>query len=70
MKISIESIIINVDRQQSIDGGRVASLMESIKQVGLINPLTVTNDNRLVAGYHRWEVCKALGLEGDVSYAI
>ena len=62
-KVKIESIIIDDNRQRAVDKERVASLMESIKQAGLINPLTITKDNRLVAGYHRREACIGLGWE-------
>lgn len=37
-------------------------LVASIADLGvLINPITVTDDRRLVAGYHRLEACKRLG---------
>lgn len=36
-------------------------IIASINDVGLINPITVTEDRRLVAGYHRLEACRRLG---------
>jgi len=39
----------------------IDSLMESIKEHGLLHPITVTSDFRLVAGQHRLEAVKALG---------
>lgn len=42
---------------------RVEELAESIREVGLLNPITVTEDLRLVAGYHRLEAYRALGRE-------
>jgi ParB family chromosome partitioning protein len=39
----------------------VADLAESIKNIGLINPITVTPDYMLIAGLHRLEACKSLG---------
>lgn len=37
------------------------ALKNSIKELGLLNPITVYRDKVLVAGYHRLEACKALG---------
>lgn len=39
----------------------VAELAESIKAVGLLNPITITEECVLVAGAHRLEACKLLG---------
>ena len=39
----------------------VEALAQSIKEVGLLNPITVTPDLTLIAGYHRLEACKRLG---------
>ncbi len=39
----------------------VAELARSIKAVGLLNPITVTQDNTLIAGLHRLEAAKLLG---------
>jgi len=36
-------------------------LKKSIQEIGLINPITITEDYHLVAGYHRLEACKQLG---------
>jgi len=36
-------------------------LAKSIKEIGLLNPITITKDYRLVAGYHRLTACKKLG---------
>lgn len=39
----------------------VTELAESIKEIGLLNPITLTPSLRLVAGRHRLEACKLLG---------
>jgi len=39
----------------------VDELTRSIKAVGLLNPITVTQDNTLIAGLHRLEAAKLLG---------
>lgn len=41
--------------------GDLPGLIESIKTVGLINPITLTIDNQLVCGARRLEACRQLG---------
>ena len=47
--------------RREVDTKKVVELVDSIKTVGLINPITVTSDQKLVAGAHRLEACKSLG---------
>ena len=58
VKVSIDTIQI-VDRKRSLLD--IDSLAQSIKQIGLLNPITIQPDGRLIAGYHRFEACKSLG---------
>lgn len=58
MQVAIEQITIP-DRKRAL--GDVAELAASIQQVGLLNPITVTEGYRLVAGRHRLEACRNLG---------
>lgn len=60
MKIKISDIKINSGRR-STDQQNVEELVKSIKAVGLMNPITVTQDNTLIAGLHRVEAAKLLG---------
>lgn len=39
----------------------LADLAASIDEIGLLNPITVTTEMRLVAGLHRLEACRSLG---------
>tara|TARA_R100000027_G_scaffold23458_1_gene16991 strand:+ start:752 stop:2242 length:1491 start_codon:yes stop_codon:yes gene_type:complete len=39
---------------------KIAEIASSIKQLGLLNPITVTSDNYLIAGFHRLHACKML----------
>jgi len=57
--VEINNIIVG-DRVRK-DLGNLDTLMESIKLVGLLHPIVVTEDFRLVAGYRRLEACKRLG---------
>ncbi len=45
------------------DMGDIRSLAESIEQVGLLQPIVVTPDGRLIAGERRFRACWALGWE-------
>ncbi len=60
-KIEIKKIKIPATRKRSLDGGAVRRLMESIKVMGLLNPVTVGKDLTLLAGLHRLEACRHLG---------
>ena len=62
MKIKIVEIKVG-DNRREIDEANVANLMKSIREVGLINPITVTAGNKLIAGAHRLEACKRIGWE-------
>ena len=56
---------INIDRIQIINKRRKLNYLNELKgsilSVGLINPITVTENLHLIAGYHRLEACKELG---------
>lgn len=41
--------------------GDITNLAASIRELGLLNPVTLTRDLKLVAGYHRLEACRSLG---------
>lgn len=60
MKIKIVEIKVG-DNRREIDESNVANLMKSIREIGLINPITITAGSRLIAGAHRLEACKRLG---------
>jgi ParB family transcriptional regulator, chromosome partitioning protein len=57
-KMEIDKIIVK-KRKRAV--GDVDQLVESIKDTGLINPVTVDKACILIAGYHRLEACKKLG---------
>lgn len=60
MSIKISDIRINPGRR-STDQQNVEELVKSIQAVDLMNPITVTQDNTLIAGLHRLEAAKLLG---------
>ena len=60
MKIKISDIKISPGRRKA-KLEPVAELAKSIAAVGLLNPITLTEDRTLVAGLHRLEAAKRLG---------
>ena len=60
MQIKISEIKINPGRRDT-QQRNVGELARSIAAVGLMNPITVTQDNTLIAGLHRLEAVKLLG---------
>ncbi len=60
MLININDIKINPGRREAAPEA-VQRLSESIAEVGMMNPITVTGDYTLIAGLHRLEAAKKLG---------
>ena len=52
---------ITINHRRPASSTKIEQLAESIEQVGLLNPITVTDWGVLVAGLHRLEACKKLG---------
>jgi N6-adenosine-specific RNA methylase IME4/ParB-like chromosome segregation protein Spo0J len=52
---------IRVGRRHRHDLGDVEQLAASIKDVGLLHPVVITPDGKLIAGQRRLEACKKLG---------
>lgn len=59
MQVLIDSIKVP-DRVRK-EVGNLDSLMESLKACGQLNPITVTRDMQLVAGYRRLTAARSLG---------
>lgn len=60
MKILLEQIQIS-NRKRKANQEKVKEISESIKEIGLLNPITITKENKLIAGLHRVEAYKLLG---------
>ena len=52
---------ISVGKRYRKDLGDVKALAESIEDIGLLHPITVDEENRLLAGARRLAACKRLG---------
>lgn len=61
MKVRLNDIKI-LNRKREADPQKVKDLAQSISHLGLLNPITITPDLRLLAGLHRTEACKLLGM--------
>lgn len=60
MKVPIGEIRIREGRR-SLDDAHVGELADSIRELGLLNPVTIDRENNLIAGLHRLEAAKTLG---------
>jgi len=54
---------IKVKKRIRKDMGNLASLAESLKKYGQLNPIVITKNNVLIAGERRLEAAKMLGWE-------
>lgn len=52
---------IQVSKRIRKDLGDLSPLMDSLKRYGLLNPITITKDYRLIAGQRRLESARQLG---------
>nr|WP_325258901.1 ParB N-terminal domain-containing protein [uncultured Oscillibacter sp.] len=60
MRISISEIKVNPERRNAAPAD-VRELADSIAEIGLLNPVTVSQSCTLIAGLHRLEAAKLLG---------
>lgn len=58
--MDISTITVKQGRR-AIDSAKVRELANSMSEIGLINPITVTPDKVLITGAHRLEAAKLLG---------
>jgi hypothetical protein len=58
---SVDIDSVRVRERYRVDLGSLDDLSESIRDIGLLHPIVVTRDLRLVAGQRRLEACRRLG---------
>lgn len=63
MKISVNNIVVSENRARNINQKNVEFLMKSINTFGQIVPIFVNAYMELIAGLHRLEAVKALGMD-------
>lgn len=61
-RMQVSKITVGERHRKTLDAARVDALADSIAQVGLLQPIVVTHEGSLVAGRHRLEACRKLGL--------
>jgi len=59
--VLIKELFVNRETRQRKVLEKIDELAESINLTGLIHPIVVTREGRVVAGERRWEACKLLG---------
>ena len=62
MKIAIENIKVDENMRIRKEVGDLQQLEDSIKKVGLLNPIVIDETGELIAGYRRLFACKNLGM--------
>ena len=68
--ISVNEIIIGNRFRKNIDSEKIRLLAESIKEIGLQQPIKITQEKKLIFGMHRLEAVKLNGeiqIECDIS---
>src|ERR1035441_9185481 len=62
-ELRVRSVLVNSIRigKRMRPIGDISSLIESIREVGLLNPISVSRDKWLISGLHRLEAFKTLG---------
>lgn len=64
LPVKIDEIIIESNIRDSFEFEDIPSLAQSIKEVGQLQPVLLSKDNHLIAGYRRYNAVKLLGEEG------
>lgn len=59
MQIEVDKIIVKKRVRKNL--GDLSSLMDSLRRLGLLNPVVINNQNELVAGHRRLEAARRLG---------
>ncbi len=63
MKVLIDDIIVNEKKRIRKSNGDIRTLAKSIEKYGLLQPVIVNSDLKLIAGYRRYLAVKSLGLD-------
>lgn len=59
-RVPINEIKVSFERRKAAIGD-IQELADSIREIGMLNPITVSRDHTLIAGFHRLEAVKLLG---------
>ena len=61
MKVKVSSLTHHPKNKEIYDLSSIDELMESISEVGLLQPLTIDTRNQVISGNRRFESIKRLG---------
>lgn len=61
-RLKVSEITVGERHRKTLDTSKVDALADSIATLGLLQPIVVTHAGALVAGRHRLEACRKLGL--------
>jgi ParB/RepB/Spo0J family partition protein len=64
VKIELNQIKLVSNIRDNLDYEEIDSLARNIKELGQLQPVLLTNDNNLIAGYRRYNAVKLLGNKG------
>ena len=63
MKIKVSTLNHHPKNKEIYDLSSIEELMDSISQVGLLQPLIIDTNNQIISGNRRFESIKRLGWE-------
>lgn len=63
MELKVSEIVVLDEEQRQLQPAKVEEIADSVKEIGLMHPITIDSTNRLIAGLHRLEAFKSLGNE-------
>lgn len=69
-KLAVASIKVGCDRARGLREDAVDRLVGSMRESGLLCPILVSSDHRLIAGLHRLEAAKRLGWSKIDAYLV
>jgi len=61
LRVKVSDVKVRT-RLRATNEANIQDIAESIKEIGLINPICIDSDYNLIAGFHRLQAHKALGL--------
>ena len=61
MKVAVAEINVDQSHRRPLNQSKLQDIAESINEIGLLHPILIDTDKKLIAGWHRLEAHKLLG---------